>query len=87
VDAAAELPDGTRVVGIEGLQTALVTRRGDDVLRALSSRMLTYALGRELGVADRPLVAAAVRHMKANGRTIRSLVEFIVASPAFRDAG
>jgi hypothetical protein len=83
VDASSELPDGTRIVGVEGLQKAILVR-GDDFLRSLASKMLTFALNRELGVADRPLVSAAVAHMKKNGRTLRSLIEFIVLSDAFR---
>ena len=74
---------GTRVVGVDGLQAAIVAR-SDDFLRGLASKMLTFALNRELGVADRPLVTAAVAHMKKNGRTLRSLVEFVVTSDAFR---
>jgi Protein of unknown function (DUF1587)./Protein of unknown function (DUF1592)./Protein of unknown function (DUF1595)./Protein of unknown function (DUF1588)./Protein of unknown function (DUF1585). len=83
VDASSELPDGTRIEGVEGLQAAILAR-GDDFLRGLATKMLTFALNRELGVADRPLVSAAVAHMKKNKRTLRSLVEFIVLSDAFR---
>jgi hypothetical protein len=84
VDASAQLPDGTKIVGVEGLQTALLSR-SDDFLTCLSQKMLTFALGRELGLADRPLVQKAVAHMKGNGRTVRSLIEFTVQSEAFRN--
>ncbi|MGL5096532.1 MAG: DUF1588 domain-containing protein, partial [Planctomycetia bacterium] len=82
VDATSTLPDGTKVDGVAGLQSA-VLKRGDDFLRCLATKLLTYALGRELGVADRPLVLAAVDHMKQNRRTLRSLVEFTTTSEAF----
>jgi hypothetical protein len=82
VDATAELPDGTKVVGVQGLQKVLLSR-SDDFLRCLATKMLTFALGRELGIADRPLVASAVAHMKENKRTVRALVEYIVVSSAF----
>jgi mono/diheme cytochrome c family protein len=83
VDNTSRLADGTEVAGVEGLQQ-VVRERGDDFLRNLAGKLLTFALGREMGVADRPLVLAAVEHMKRNGRTLRSLVEFSVASEAFR---
>ena len=48
------------------------------------AKLLAYALGRELGVADRSTVKAAVEHCRRNDYTLRSLVQFIVASEAFR---
>lgn len=82
IDASSQLPDGTKIVGVDGLQDALLAR-SDDFLTCLSTKMLTFALGRELGLADRPLVQKAVAHMKQNGRTVRSLIEFTVQSGAF----
>jgi hypothetical protein len=83
VDAASQLPGGPKIVGVEGLQSALLAR-SDDFLFCLSSKMLTFALGRELTLADRPLAQKAVAHMKQNGRTLRALIEFIVTSEAFQ---
>ncbi len=83
VDTASQLPDGTKITGVDGLQTALLAR-SDDFLTCLATKMLTFALGRELGLTDRPLVQKAVSHMKNNKRTLRSLIEFIVNSEAFR---
>jgi hypothetical protein len=40
-------------------------------------------MGREMGLADQPLIIAAVNHMKQNGYTLRSLVEFITMSNEF----
>jgi len=84
IDTSSQLPDGTKIVGVDGLQDALLAR-SDDFLTCLSTKMLTFALGRELGLADRPLVQKAVAHMKQNGRTIRSLIEFTAQSDAFRN--
>ncbi len=41
------------------------------------------ALGRELGLADQPTVKAAVAHRKANGKTRRSLLQFVATSEPF----
>jgi hypothetical protein len=83
IDAGSRLPDGTEVVGVAGLQRALMERE-DLFLGCLSQKLLTYALGRELGVADRPAVQAAVKHLKSNRYELDELIQFIAASEAFQ---
>lgn len=83
VDAASQLPNGTKLVGVEGLQAAILAQP-NDFFACLASKMLTFALGRELGLTDEPLVQKAVAQMNQNGQTLRSLIEFIVLSEAFR---
>ncbi len=84
IDASSNLPDGTRLVGVEGLQKAILERE-DLFLGCLASKMFTYALGRELGLSDQPTVAAAVASMKKNKYTLRSLIKFIVTSELFEN--
>ena len=83
IDAAARLPDGTEVVGVDGLQQALLERE-DLFLACLAEKLFTYALGRELGFSDAEHVQGAVEHLKDNGYTLRSLVKFIAGSELFR---
>ena len=82
IDASSKLPDGTEITGVDGLRTAL-RQKEDLFLKNLAGKLLTYALGRELGVADQPTVKAAVEHSKKNGYTMRSLLQFIVTSEMF----
>jgi mono/diheme cytochrome c family protein len=82
IDASSKMPDGTTIVGVAGLQAAML-QRDDLFLKSLSTHLTTYALGRELGLADQPLVDEAVAAMKENGTTVRALVKAIVASDAF----
>ncbi len=82
IDATAEMIDGTKIVGVTGLQEALL-KNEDLFLKCLASKMFTYALGRELGLADQPTVKAAVEHMKQNGKTLRSLIRFVATSELF----
>jgi hypothetical protein len=82
IDASAEMPDGTKIVGVGGLQNALLAKQ-DLFLNCLASKMLTYALGRELGFADKETVRSAVEAMKREDYTLRSLIQAIVASKAF----
>jgi hypothetical protein len=76
------MPDGRAIDGVEGLQQAMLEMDGR-FLEALAARMLTYALGRELGLADRPTVARCAARMRAEGTTVRALVKAIVTSDAF----
>ena len=82
IDASSKLPDGTEITGVDGLRKALLQKE-DLFLNCLAGKLFTYALGRELGVADQPQVKAAMATMKDNRHTLRSLIQFIVLSEAF----
>ena len=83
IDASGELPDGTQINGVAGLQDALLAR-GDDFLETLTRALLTYALGRELGLADEAAVKRIVDTTAAKGSTLRALIHAIVASEPFQ---
>jgi len=83
IDATARFPDGTEINGVGDLQRELLNRE-DQFLRCLSSKLYTYAMGRELGFADDEMIDDAVQTMKSNGYTLRSLVHHIVSSDVFR---
>jgi hypothetical protein len=83
IDASSEMIDGTKIVGVEGLQNAMLARE-ELFLKCLANKLFTYALGRELGLADQPEVKRAVQHMNANGQTIQSLIQHIVTSDVFQ---
>jgi len=82
IDASSKMPDGTAIDGVRGLQQAMRANE-DQFLGALATKLLTYACGRELGLADQPTVKAAVVHLKQNRYTVRSLLDFVVASEPF----
>lgn len=83
IDASAQLPDGTKFKGVDELQQILLKKK-DLFLRCLAEKLFTYALGRELGLADRKQIEFAVKHMKENQETLRSLIYFIVDSELFQ---
>jgi mono/diheme cytochrome c family protein len=84
IDASSKLPDGTPITGVTGLRQALLTKE-DLFLKCLAEKLLTYSLGRELTVGDTPTVQAAVKHVKANDYTLKSLIEFCATSDSFRN--
>jgi hypothetical protein len=79
IDASAQMLDGTKIVGLQ----AAMLKQEDLFLNCLAAKVLTYALGRELGLADQPTVKAAAAHMKQNGRTLKSLIRFVATSEPF----
>jgi hypothetical protein len=82
IDASSRLPDGTEIDGIHGLQRELF-KKEELFLTCLTSKMMTYALGRELTLADRPEVQLGVRQLQASDRSLRSLIYTIVSSKTF----
>lgn len=82
IDASSKMPDGTSIDGVRGLQQAMLDRE-DQFLGTLASKLLTFACGRELGLADQPAVQGVVADMKRNQYTLRSLLKSIVASEPF----
>lgn len=82
IDASSRLPDGRMIDGIAGLKSALMEQE-PAFLRCLSEKMLTYALGRELGWNDQAAVGQAVEHLQREGQTLRQLIDWIVCSETF----
>ena len=82
IDASATMPDGTEFVGARGLQEELLKQQ-DRFLTGLSAKLHTYALGRELGFSDQPMVDAGAAAMKKHNYTLRSLIHAIVTSESF----
>ncbi|MCH9793377.1 MAG: DUF1585 domain-containing protein, partial [Planctomycetes bacterium] len=82
IDASATMPDGTKFTGVDGLRDALI-KQESLFLKCLSGKLLTYALGRELGIADNPTIDQAATEIKNNNYTLRSLIKFIVLSEPF----
>lgn len=82
IDASAKMPDGTEFTGVSGLQNQLL-KNEDLFLRCLSEKLFTYALGREMGYSDKAEIDASIAHLRTNGKTLRSLIHFIVTSKSF----
>ncbi len=86
VDSGGTLPDGSSFSGAEDL-AAILTRRPDAFAQSLTEKLLTFALGRELGSADRAAAASMAQTAAKTNYRFSDLILGIVASPAFRMAG
>ena len=79
-----ELPDGSTFDGPEQFKQVLLERRREVFLRGLTTKLLTFALGRPVGFADRDEVDHIVRRVTAADFRMRTLLKEIATSEAFR---
>ena len=83
IDAAAQLPDGRSVDGPQGLKAVLRSGK-EPFTRCLTSKLLTYALGRGVESYDKRTVDAIVAAAKANDYKFSTIVMGIVHCDAFQ---
>jgi mono/diheme cytochrome c family protein len=84
IDATGQLPDGTKISGLDDLRQALVSRPDHQFVQALTENVMTYALGRSLDYHDMPTVRRIVRQAAADDYRFRSIVLGVISSDAFR---
>jgi hypothetical protein len=84
IDATGQLPDGTRINGLDDLRQALVNRPDHQFVQALTENLMTYALGRSLDYRDMPTVRRIVRQAAADDDRFKSIVLGVISSDAFR---
>ncbi|HYH64893.1 MAG TPA: DUF1592 domain-containing protein [Urbifossiella sp.] len=83
VDPGDVLPDGARFTGIDEFRQLLLRDR-DQLARAMTQRLLTYATGGAPTTADRPEVDAIVARVRGQNYGFRALVHEIVQSRVFQ---
>jgi hypothetical protein len=84
IDASGQLPDGRKFVAAKGLADILMSNP-NGFAKAMTEKMLIYALGRGLEPYDRPVVNQIVAGAAANQYRFASLVLGIVNSVPFQD--
>ncbi|HEX9366604.1 MAG TPA: DUF1592 domain-containing protein [Vicinamibacterales bacterium] len=83
IDATGYLPDGEEFNGPDALR-AILTRQPETFARALTSKLLTYALGRGLERYDTPTVKQIAGRLPARDHKFSALVLEIVNSLPFQ---
>jgi mono/diheme cytochrome c family protein len=83
VDPADELADGRKFANIDELKQLLLSDK-DQLARALTTRLLTYATAARPIPADQPQIDTIVNNIRDKDYGLRSLVHEIVQSEAFR---
>jgi hypothetical protein len=83
VDASGELPDGRKFTDIRDFKNLLLERQ-DQILTALTGKIVIYSTGAGISFADRPAVDAIATKVKEQGGGLRTMVHEIVQSPIFQ---
>jgi len=83
IDASGSFPDGSRFSGPEGLR-ALVLAHPEEFARAVTAKLLTYALGRALEPYDAPVVRRIVRDAAPSRYRWSAIIHGIVTSVPFQ---
>jgi hypothetical protein len=83
IDASGVLLDGTKVDGPRELRQALLAQKGQ-FAKAVTEKLLTYALGRGLEYYDEPAVREIDREAAAEDYRWSSLISGIVKSAPFQ---
>jgi mono/diheme cytochrome c family protein len=83
INATGVLLDGTRVDGPAALRRALVAQK-EQFVRAVTGKLLTYAVGREMEYFDAPAIRAIARTAAADDYRWSSTILAIVKSTPFQ---
>jgi mono/diheme cytochrome c family protein len=83
IDASGAFPNGVTFDGMAGLRKVLLADR-PQFINTVASKLLMYALGRNLQYYDEPAVRTIVRQSAAGNYTMASLVMGVVKSPQFQ---
>ena len=83
IDASGVFPDGTKFSGIAGLKKVLLSRP-DQFINTVASKLLMYAIGRNLQYYDQPAVRAIAQQAAPANYTFESLIIGVVESAPFQ---
>lgn len=83
LDVSGQLADGTKFTTLEKYKAALLKDK-DRFARALSVKLLTYALGRPVGYTDRQVIETLVTALRKDEYRLQTLIQGIVVSEPFR---
>jgi len=83
VEAGDELPSGQKFTDVDGLKK-LILDNPDQFARGLTEKLLLYATGHQLEIADRPVVDTIVTAVRQKQYGFRTLIHELVQSPTFR---
>ena len=83
IDSAGVLADGTKVDGPIAMRQAIL-KRPDAFATVLTTRLLTYALGRGLEPSDMPVVRKIVKKAALDDYRFATIISGIVESPLFQ---
>jgi len=82
IEAAMKLPNGREVRDLPTLKAALMADK-ELILKGIIGKLISYAHGREVTLADRPYIDAVYKVSKSHKYSLRAAIQAIVAHPEF----
>ena len=83
IDVTGVLPPGVEFHGAEGLRNLLVNHR-DEFVNTVTTKLLTYAVGRQVEYYDLPAIRKIVRQGAGGDQRWSSIIMGIVKSVPFQ---
>lgn len=84
IDTAGQLMTGEKFENAKELSLILATARKDDFYRAITEKMMTYAIGRGIEYFDSPTINRIITNADKSGGTLLQIVYGIVESAPFQ---
>lgn len=84
IDVVSALPDGRKIEGVDGVRQ-MILAHPDQFVEGMTSKLLMYALGRNVQYYDGPAVRAIARESAHANYTFASLVLGIANSVPFQN--
>jgi len=85
IDTSGKLPSGEEFEDFQGLKSILLSKKREQVIRHLSSQVLSYALCRKLVRGDQSVIEEITRKVTLENSTWRELLIEVANSPLFRE--
>ena len=85
IDTSGKLPSGEKFEDFQGLKSILLSKKREQIVRHLSSQVLSYALCRKLGRGDQSVIEEITRKVTLENSTWRELLIEVANSPPFRE--
>ncbi len=82
IDSSGVLPTGEKFADITEFRS-LIIERHEQFTRSLTEKLMTYALGRELELADRAVVDGIMKGLSSGNGGFKDLVRDVVLSESF----
>ena len=86
IDTSGKLPSGDKFEDFQGLKGLLLTKKREQVVRNLTSQLLSYALCRKLGRGDQPVVEDIASRAVLKNSTWKELLIEVANSAPFRES-
>lgn len=87
IDPSGKMPDGTEFVGAAGLRHLLATERREQFVKALTEKMMTYAVGRGVEYYDKCAVEKILSSAQPYDYRFAYILAGIIESDPFQKLG